>query len=58
MLESKIGKGTECVIGWKSKGLYNSKLVALYSDFLRNVKYFGSKSIIQEKLQMFTSFMI
>ena len=60
----KIGKGTEYIIGQKSKGLYNSKLIKLHSAFLPKVKYLGikqeynlitllqlwSKSIIQEKL--------
>ena len=27
VLELKIDKGTEYIIGWKSKGVYNSKLV-------------------------------
>ena len=31
---------TECVISWKSKGVYNSKLTGLNSDFLPNIKYF------------------
>ena len=30
----------EYVISWKSKGVYNSKLVALNTDFLSNIKYF------------------
>ena len=30
---------TEYVISWKSKGVYNSKLIALNSDFLPNIKY-------------------
>ena len=41
VLEIKIDKGTEYVIGWKLKGLYNSKLIALHGAFLSNVKYFG-----------------
>ena len=43
MLEIKIDKGTECIIGWKLKGLYNSKLIALHGTFLSNAKYFGNK---------------
>ena len=43
----KIGKGTEYIIGQKSKGLYNSKLIKLHSAFLPKVKYFGNKIGIQ-----------
>ena len=32
-LELKTEKGSDYVIGWKSKGVYNSKLVALYGFF-------------------------
>ena len=39
----KIDKGTEYIIGWKSKGVYNSKLIALHGAFSPNVKYFGNK---------------
>ena len=31
------------LISGKSKGVYNSKLVALYGVFSPNIKYFGSK---------------
>ena len=31
---------TEYVISLKSKGVYNSKLIALNSNFLLNMKYF------------------
>ena len=43
VLELRIDKGTEYIIGWKSKGFYNFKLIALHSAFLLNVKYFGNK---------------
>ena len=43
VLELKIGNGAEYVIGWKSKGSCNSKLIVLHSAFLPNVKYFGNK---------------
>ena len=29
------------VIGWKSKGLFESKLLPLHSAFLPKIKYFG-----------------
>ena len=38
MLELKIDKCTEYIIGWKSKGVYNSKLIELHGTFLPNVK--------------------
>ena len=47
MLELKIDKSTEYIIGWKSKDLYNSKLIALHGAFLPNVKYSGVKIEIQ-----------
>ena len=47
MLELKIEKGTEYIVGWGSKGLYNSKPIALHDAFLSNVKYFGIKIRIQ-----------
>ena len=34
MLELKIDKGTEYITGWKSKGLYNSELIALNGAFI------------------------
>ena len=46
-LELKKGKGTEFVIGWKSKGVYNSKLTPPYNTFLPTIKCFGSKKRIQ-----------
>ena len=33
MLQVKEDKGTEYVISWKSKGVYKSKLVPLYTLF-------------------------
>ena len=47
MFEGKIDKGTEYVIGWKSKGAYNSKLSALNVAFLLNIKYFQKEIEIQ-----------
>ena len=47
VLELKKGKGAEYIIGWKSKFLYNSELIALYNAFLPNVNYFGNKIGIQ-----------
>ena len=47
MLELEIEKGTEYIVGWESKDLYNSKPIALHDAFLSNVKYFGIKIRIQ-----------
>ena len=70
VLELNIGKGTKYIIGWRSKGLYNSKPMALYSSFLPNVEYFENKvgiqfnntSLVIERIsytkKLFTSFMI
>ena len=46
-LELKEDKGTEYALGWKSKGLYTSKLTPLYTTFLQNVKRSGFKTEIQ-----------
>ena len=43
MLQLKIDKGAEYVIGWKGKGLYNAKIIALHGVFLPNVKFLGIK---------------
>ena len=43
MLELKIDKGTEYIIGWKPKGVYKSKLIALHSAFLHKVIHYGDK---------------
>ena len=45
VLELKIDKGTEYVIGPKSKGLYNTKLIRWC--FFTYVKYLGNKIRIQ-----------
>ena len=45
-LELKKDKGTKYVIGWKSKGLFQSKLFPLHA-FLPKIKYFGYKIGIQ-----------
>ena len=47
VLELKNDKGRKYIISWKSKGLYNSKLIALHGAFLSNVKYFRNKIEIQ-----------
>ena len=46
-LELKEDNGTEYIIGWKSKGVYISKLTALHGTFLTNVKYFRNEIGIQ-----------
>ena len=43
----KKDMGTEYVISWKSREVYNSKLTTLHGAFLPNIKYFGSKIGIQ-----------
>ena len=40
MLELKKDKGTDYVIGWKSKGLLKSKLLPFHGAFLPNIKHF------------------
>ena len=47
VLELKKDKGTEYIISWKSKGVYNSKLIASDGAFLANLKYFRNKIGIQ-----------
>ena len=37
-LEFKKGKGTDYVLSWKSKGIFNSKLKPLYTAFLNSTK--------------------
>ena len=37
-LELKKDKGTDYVLNWKSKGVFNSNLKPLYTDFLHNIK--------------------
>ena len=37
-LELKKDKGTDYVLSWKSKGVYNSKLKPLYTAFLHSIK--------------------
>ena len=46
VVELKIEKRIEYINGWKSKSVYNSKLVALNGAFLPNLKYFGNKIVI------------
>ena len=43
MLELRKDKITEYVIGWKSKGVHNSKCIALRGAFLPNIKHFSKK---------------
>ena len=35
----KKDKGTDYVLIWKSKGVYNSKLKSLYAAFLHSIKH-------------------
>ena len=42
-LELKKDKGTDCVFSWKSNGVYNSKLMPLYTAFLHSTKLSGYK---------------
>ena len=37
VLELTKDKSTEYVIGWISRGVYNSKLIALHGTFLLNI---------------------
>ena len=39
----KKGKSADYVIGWKSKDLFESKLLTLHDTFLSNIKHFGRK---------------
>lgn len=47
MLELKEDKATDYVIGWKSDGLFKSKLLSLHGAFLPIIKYTGYKIGIQ-----------
>ena len=47
VLELKNDEGTEYIISWKSKGIYDSKLMVLIGALLPNVKYFKNKIEIQ-----------
>ena len=47
MLELKKDKGIDYVIGWKSNGLFKSKLFPLYGAFLSKIKQFGCNIGIQ-----------
>ena len=40
-LELKKVKGTDHVLSWKSKGVYNSKLKPFYTAFLHSIKLSG-----------------
>ena len=46
-LELKQDKGTNYVVGWNSKGLFESKILPLHGAFLPYIKYFGYKIGIQ-----------
>ena len=37
-LELKKDKGSDCILHWKSNGVYNSKLKSLYTAFLHSIK--------------------
>ena len=43
----ELKKGTDDVISWKSKGVYNSKLKPLYTSFLHNIKNSGYRTGIE-----------
>ena len=38
IFQLKEVRGADYVIGWKSKGVYNSKLTSLHTSFLNNIK--------------------
>ena len=42
-IRTKKDKGTDYVLNWKSKGVYNSKLKPLYTTFLHSIKLSGYK---------------
>ena len=42
-----LDEGTDCVLSWKSKGIYNFKLKPLYPAFLHNTKLCEYKSGIK-----------
>ena len=46
-LELKKYEGTDYVLSWKSKGVYNSKLKPLYTAFLHSIKLFDYKMRIK-----------
>ena len=43
MLELREDKGTVYVIGWKSKGVYISKLILFHATFLLNINVLDTK---------------
>ena len=47
MLEFKKDKGTDYILSWKSKGVYNSKLKPLYTAFLHNINLSGYRMQIK-----------
>ena len=47
MLELRKDKDTDYVIGWKSKGLFESKFFPWHGAFLPNIKYIGYKIVVQ-----------
>ena len=47
MLELKKYKWTDYVIGWKSSGLFESKLLPLHGTFLANKECLGYKIWIE-----------
>ena len=42
-LQVEKDKGIDCVIIWKSKGLYSSTLFTQYTRFVHSIKSFGYK---------------
>ena len=45
--ELKEYKGIDCVLSWKSKGVYTSKLKALYTAFLNSINLSGYRIRLQ-----------
>ena len=46
-LELRKDKGTDYLIGWKSKEVYTSKITSLYTVFLHNTKFSVYKIRVQ-----------
>ena len=42
-----LNTSTEYTTSWRSKGVYNTKLIAIKNDYLPNIKYFKYKIGIQ-----------
>ena len=55
-LELKEDKGTDYVLSWKSRGVYNSKLKSLYTAFFHSIKL--SEYRMEMKFDMLLSFVV